>query len=105
MKLTVKTLDSSNFDFDNLDDGIEVKDFKILVADRVNIPADRQRLIYCGRVLQDGKKLKEYNVDGKVVHLVQRAPPSTTGENIDPSGPGRIVDRYFLPTLSVRPSD
>ena len=67
VKITVKTLDSQNHDFAGLDASMTVRELKGRIAPAVCIEPGQQRLIYCGRVLQDDKKLSEYDVVGKVI--------------------------------------
>ncbi|KAM8779005.1 large proline-rich protein BAG6 isoform 3-T4 [Rhynchonycteris naso] len=87
LEVLVKTLDSQTRTF-IVGTQMNVKEFKEHIAASVSIPSEKQRLIYQGRVLQDDKKLQEYNVGGKVIHLVERAPPQTQLPSGASSGPG-----------------
>ncbi|KPJ09260.1 Large proline-rich protein bag6 [Papilio machaon] len=59
-----------------LDNQTTVEELKIIIQEEMDIDVGSQRLIFCGRVLQDDKKLTEYGVHGKVIHMVQRPPPA-----------------------------
>ncbi|CAL8092379.1 unnamed protein product [Calicophoron daubneyi] len=73
--VVIKALDGRNSEF-TVDDEIKVEDFKSLVEAKLSIPVAQQRLIFQGRVLQDGSRLIDHGVQNKVIHVVPRPPPS-----------------------------
>lgn len=53
-----------------------VLDLKTAIAEQTQVPAERQRLIYSGRVLKDHDTLADYKIaDGNTVHMVKGSQP------------------------------
>uniref|UniRef100_UPI00358F1F17 large proline-rich protein BAG6 isoform X2 n=1 Tax=Myxine glutinosa TaxID=7769 RepID=UPI00358F1F17 len=87
LDITVKTMDSQSRNF-TVPEEITVLEFKERIAPLVHIVRNKQRLIYQGRVLQDDSKLKDYEVHGKVIHLVERSPPQAQPRSQGPASAG-----------------
>ena len=74
MQIFVKTLTGKVIAF-NVSESDLVENLRAKIQDKEGIPPDRQRLIFEGKHLHDGKKMSHYNIKHKsVVHLVLRLP-------------------------------
>lgn len=65
---------------------------KLATPDYADIPADRQRLIYSGRVMKDADPLSTYKIkDGNTVHMVkgaasnQQRNPESSSSSVPPN--------------------
>ncbi|KAF9366048.1 hypothetical protein BGX34_006588 [Mortierella sp. NVP85] len=81
-----------------------VLELKQKVAENCDTPAERIRLIYSGKVLQDGHALATYKIlDGHTVHMVRSAvAPATTAAQ--PSAPTTSHTPSFSVTSDRAPS-
>lgn len=84
LEINVKTIDGQNRSY-SVPEDYTVKQFKEKITSSLNIPVERQRLIYQGRELKDIQSLSEFDINGKTLHLVQRAPPTATDTNSTPN--------------------
>jgi ubiquilin len=56
-----------------------VLDLKNTIAEHTEVPAERQRLIYSGRVLKDHDTLTDCKIaDGNTIHMVKGSQPGAS---------------------------
>jgi ubiquilin len=59
-----------------------VLDLKNAIAEQTEVPAERQRLIYSGRVLKDHDTLADCKIaDGNTIHMVKGSQPGASKRN------------------------
>lgn len=77
MTINVNVKSSSDKKFViTIDTSKTVLDLKNAIAEQTDVPADRQRLIYSGRVLKDPDTLEACKIaDGNTVHMVKGSQP------------------------------
>lgn len=73
LELSIKCTSSPDFTV-SINKDATVKDLKDLIAEQHDVPADKQRLIFSGRMMKDAMTLKEFNIQtGNTLHLIKRA--------------------------------
>jgi hypothetical protein len=86
LEFTLKFLSGDSRKYE-VDESITVRQFKERLRDELNVPIERQRLIFQGKVLQDDTKLVDSNIQNKTIHFVERAEPiPPPGPNINSGG-------------------
>lgn len=73
ISISIKSSGDTKYEL-TISPSITILDLKNLVAEKSSIPADRQRLIYSGKVLKDGETVESYKVQsGHTIHMVKSA--------------------------------
>lgn len=93
IKITIKSSGDAKHEVSIAGDAT-VLQLKEKIAEIADVPADRQRLIYSGKVLKDGETLNSYKVQsGHTIHLVKSAAkpaasvaPASTGASASNNG-------------------
>ncbi|CAG8484378.1 7490_t:CDS:2 [Funneliformis mosseae] len=87
--ITVKSSNDQKYNV-KIDTSKTVLEFKQAIAEKCDTAADRQRLIYSGKVLKDVDTLETYKIaDGHTVHMVRGSTPAAADGSTPAAKPQR----------------
>ena len=70
MEIYIKTLSLKTITLD-CEQNDSIENIKAKIHEKESIPIDQQRLLFNGTVLEEGKTLRDYNIENKcTIHLV-----------------------------------